>query len=131
MSRNDGGPAFDLSQYDASTRMRWFAVMTAWGVPHDLPFDVMNAWGAPHDLSFDVEPGTDMSAHDCSTRYPLWSAAMKAVRASLTEEQQSWGWWREQKLGSFEDWKGFWLFQRGVVRVTIDENGERAKEQQP
>jgi hypothetical protein len=96
-----------LLQFDASTRMRWYAQMNAWGSPADLPWEV--------EADF-------KSCRDYKTRFPKWSAAIRAVSGSLTEEQKSWGWWREEQLGDFSTWSAWWVERHGVP--TIDENGE-------
>jgi hypothetical protein len=97
----------DLFAYDASTRMRWFAQMNCWAVPADLPLETEPDW----------EP-----CKEYRERFPKWVAAMRAVRASLTDEQQSWGWWRQEMLGTFAEWSEWWI-SRGKV-VTINERGE-------
>jgi hypothetical protein len=99
----------DLSNYPPSTRMRWYAVMNAWGTPDDLPFD--------------VEPGEHKADREYRTKYPRWNAAARAIQNSLTEQQMSWGWWREQKLGDFEQWCGWWESRIRTPPVAIDEEG--------
>jgi hypothetical protein len=126
MDRNDGGPAVDLSAYDASTLMRWYATFNSWKVPEDMPAGV-------------VEPEY-CSAPDYRERFPKQQKFWRALCRHLTEQQQSWGWWRDQKIGDFEEWSDWWpTSSRGTPRrVTINENGElldvlaeRAKERTP
>lgn len=99
--------ANDLSDFDASTLMRWYAQMNAWGTPSDLPEGMAEA---------DFEPCRDYKA-----RFPKWAATMRAIQGRLSDQQMSWGWWREQKIGDFEAWSRWWK------NVRIDANGETTK----
>jgi hypothetical protein len=124
MDRNDGGPAVDLSSYDASTLMRWFATFNSWKVPEDMPAGVVEA-----DYCED---------RNYAERFPKQRKFWHALCRHLTEQQQSWGWWRDQKLGDFAQWSDWWPANHHGSRVTINENGEllamlaeRAKERTP
>lgn len=106
--------SLDLSKFEASTRMRWYAVMNAWGTPADLPPELR------------VETDFCRGEH-YRTEFPNWSAAMDLIRGSLTEQQASWGWWREQNLGDFEQWSSWFTSAHHGTHVTIDESGRQAQ----
>jgi hypothetical protein len=94
--------------YAPATLMRWYANLNAWKVPEDFP------------LPCEAVPCTGYPA---ST--PQFNAAMKWLRSALSEQQQSWGWWREEKLGTFPEWSA-WFTEHHQARVAINEEGESA-----
>lgn len=99
---------FDLLAHDASTRMRWWAQMNAWHTPKEFPDGFVESDFKSH--------------HDYETLFPKWTAAMRAISSSLSWQQTSWAWWREEKLGTYDEWRAW----RNFV-VSIDENGEPLK----
>jgi len=86
-----------VREFPLETRQRWYAEMNCWKSPADFPVPLPK-------YNEGVAEGAPYGRHT----NPAWNEAWNAVQSSLTEPEQSLGWWLFELGKTEHEWRAWW-----------------------
>lgn len=86
-----------VSAAPLETRQRWWVDLNCWRTPEDFPFQLPDITGRENERADNL----------------VWTAAWRAVNASISREEASRAWWTIELGKSEEEWRHWWENERG------------------